>query len=174
MTLLVIDVQNGITDNRLHNFKGFIENLKMLIETARLNGTEVIYFQHDDGPGTGFSIGDEEFQIYDEVKPLKDEKQYFKTENSCFSNKEFASYLKEKGEDTLIITGLQTNFCIDATIKSAFDNGYKVIVPKGANSTFNNEYMSSVTTYKYYNEWIWPGRFADCIDVDVVIKLMKG
>ena len=35
MVLLVIDVQNGITDNRLYNFEGFISNLKQLINQAR-------------------------------------------------------------------------------------------------------------------------------------------
>ena len=54
MVLLVIDVQKGITDNRLYNFEGFISNLKQLINKARENGVEVIYVQHDDGPGTGF------------------------------------------------------------------------------------------------------------------------
>ena len=40
------------------------------------------------------------------------------------------------------LLGLQTNFCIDATVKSAFERGYKVIVPQGANSTFDSDYMT--------------------------------
>ena len=51
------------------------------------------------------------------------------------------NYLKEVNEDTLMIVGLQTNFCIDATVKSAFERGYKVIIPKDTNTTFDNEYM---------------------------------
>lgn len=53
MVLLVIDVQKGITDDRLYDFKDFISNLKELIAQARKHGVEVIYIQHDDGPGTG-------------------------------------------------------------------------------------------------------------------------
>ena len=70
--------------------------------------------------------------------------------------------------------GLQTNFCIDATVKSAFERGYKVIVPQGANSTFDNDYMSGEETYKYYNDMIWPKRFATCVSVDEAIKLMQS
>lgn len=39
-------------------------NIKLLIETARQNGVEIIYVQHDDGSGTGFSKGDEGCEIF--------------------------------------------------------------------------------------------------------------
>ena len=173
MILLVIDIQKGITDERLYNFEGFIKNTKRIIEAARANDIEVIYVQHDDGPGTGFSVGDEEFEIADEVKPEKSEKVFIKTVNSCFGNKELSDYLVGQKEKTLMIVGLQTNFCIDASIKSAFDRGFKVIVPKGTNSTFDNDYMDAETTYKYYNDMMWPQRFASCISVEEAVSMMK-
>lgn len=70
MKLLVIDIQKGITDSRLYNFESFIENTKKIIKAARDNHIEVIYFQHDDGPGTGFSIGDDDFEIASQVAPM--------------------------------------------------------------------------------------------------------
>ena len=74
---------------------------------------------------------------------------------------------------SMMIVGLQTNFCIDASVKSAFERGYKIIIPKGTNSTFDNDYMDSETTYKYYNEMMWPKRFASCISVEDAIKMME-
>lgn len=171
MILLVIDIQKGITDERLYNYNSFIKNTVKIIEAARQNNVEVIYVQHDDGPGTGFSVGDDEFEIAEQVAPMEGEKRYIKDMNSCFGNKELVKYLEEKNEDTLMIVGLQTNFCIDASIKSAFERGYKVIVPRGTNSTFDNDYMDKETTYKYYNEMMWPERFADCISVDEAIAM---
>lgn len=173
MTVLVIDVQKGITDERLYHFEEFIENITCIIERARENNVEVIYVQHDDGPGTGFSVGDDEFEIAKQVMPLQGEKRFIKDINSCFGNKELARYLEEKGEDTLMVTGLQTNFCVDATIKSAFERGYRVIVPKGTNSTFDNDYMDKEMTYKYYNDMMWPQRFAECIAVDEAVELIR-
>lgn len=172
MTLLVIDIQKGITDERLYNFEEFISNTKNIIEAARNKGVEIIYVQHDDGLGTGFSIGDEEFEIATEVAPIGGEKIFYKTVNSSFGNKELAAYLEEKEESQLIIVGLQTNFCIDATIKSAFDRGYEVIIPAGCNSTFDNEYMSAEATYQYYNQMMWPERFGKCVTVKEAIDLM--
>ena len=51
---------------------------------------------------------------------------------------------------------------------------HKVIVPQGANSTFDNDYMSGEETYKYYNDMMWPKRFATCVSVDEAIKLMQS
>lgn len=172
MKLLVIDIQKGITDNRLYNFESFIDNTKRIIDAARANQIEVIYFQHDDGPGTGFSIGDEDFEIANQVTPMDEEKVFVKDINSCFGNEEFVDYIKN--EDTLMVVGLQTNFCVDATVKSAFERGYKVIIPQGANSTFDNDYMTGEVTYKYYNDMMWPERFATCMSVeDVIIYLQQ-
>ena len=67
MKLIVIDIQKGITDERLYDFAGFIKNVTSIIDAARKNSVEVIYVQHDDGPGTGFSIGDVDFEIADKV-----------------------------------------------------------------------------------------------------------
>ena len=72
-----------------------------------------------------------------------------------------------------MITGLQTNFCIDATIKSAFERGYKVIVPAGTNSTFDNYYMDAETTYRYYNEMMWPKRFAECVSIEKAAEMLE-
>ena len=96
-----------LTDERLYEYESFIENTTRIIQAARENHVEVIYFQHDDGPGTGFSIGDEEFEIASLVEPMAGEKIFVKQINSCFGNKEFVSYLKEQNEDTLMMIGLQ-------------------------------------------------------------------
>lgn len=164
MVLLVIDTQKGITDGRLYAFERFKDNVRLLISQARENGVEVIYVRHDDGPGTGFSVGDEEFEIYEEFAPTGDERVFDKTVNSALhSSTGLADYLAAKNERQLMIVGLQTNFCIDATIKSGFDLGYEIFVPEYANSTFDNDYMKRDVCYHYYNDFIWHQRYAQCI-----------
>ena len=74
---------------------------------------------------------------------------------------------------TVMIVGLQTNFCIDATVKSAFERGYDVIVPEGAHSTFDNPYMTGETTGAYYFNEVWPGLFADCVSLDEALALIR-
>ena len=173
MKLIVIDMQKALMDDELYNRDGLLKNVAALIDAARANGVEVIYVQHDAGPGTGFSVGDEAFEIADEVAPQAGEKVFVKTINSCFGNKDFTAYLEAAKDDTLMIVGLQTNFCIDATVKSAFERGYDVIVPEGAHSTFDNPYMTGETTCAYYFNEVWPGLFADCVSMDEAYELLQ-
>lgn len=173
MTLLVIDTQKGITDERLYEFERVKSNIKELIALAREKGKEVIYVQHDDGPGTGFSVGDPDYEIFDEFAPQGDEKIFTKTVNSALHHSTgLLKYLEEKGEKSVMVVGLQTNFCIDATIRTGFDNDLEVIVPEYANSTFDNEYMDKETCYNYYNKFLWPTRFCKCVTMDEARKLL--
>ena len=173
MILLVVDVQKALTeDEGLYNAGSFIENVTALISAARKNRTEVIYVQHDAGEGSGFSVGDEDFEIDSRVAPQQGEKIYIKKINSCFGNKDFAAYMEKQEDKRLMITGLQTDFCIDATVKSAFEKGYDVIVPEGANSTFDNSCMDGETTCRYFNKEIWPGCFAECVDMDEALEML--
>ena len=173
MTLLVIDVQKGITDERLYNYKAVISNILRVIGAAREGGAEVIFIQHDDGPDSGFSVGDEAFELADEIRPRKGERVYIKTVNSCFSNRELTEHLKNKHENTLMIVGLQTDYCVDATVKSAFERGFKVIVPGNANSTFDNIFMNAETVYRYFNELIWPKRYAECVSLEEALGMLS-
>ncbi|MDE7431955.1 MAG: cysteine hydrolase, partial [Lachnospiraceae bacterium] len=150
MVLLIIDTQIGITDERLYEFERFKNNILQLISEARQNNVEVVYVRHDDGPGTGFSVGDEEFAIFEEFAPRATERIFDKTVNSALhSSTGLAAYLSEKNETKIMVVGLQTDFCIDATIKSAFDLGFEVFVPDHANSTFDNDYITKDVSYRY-------------------------
>ena len=135
MVLLVVDAQNGIVDERLYEFRKFVGNIKKLIGAAREQGIEVIYVQHDDGPDTGFSIGDDEFEVYSEFQPMPDEKRFIKSVR--------------------------------------FEHGLHMIVPAYANSTQDNEYMTREQAYHYYNEFLWPERYADCVPMDRALELLK-
>ena len=158
MILLVVDMQKALTeDEELYDAEAFMDRNIRLIDAARKNNVEVIFVQHDAGEGSGFSVGDEDFEIDPRVAPKEGEKVFVKTINSCFGNKEFKAYMEQQEDKRLMVIGLQTNYCIDATVKSAFERGFEVIVPEGTNSTFDNDYMTGETTVAYYNEDVWDG-----------------
>ena len=171
MILLVIDMQKALIDDELYAFDTFMERTTRLIDAARKNNVEVIFVQHDAGTGSGFSVGDEAFEIADEVAPREGEKVFVKTINSCFGNKDFKAYMEQLDDKRVMIIGLQTNYCIDATVKSAFERGFEVIIPEGTNSTFDNDYMTGETTVKYYNEDVWE-EIVESVTMEEAIKMM--
>lgn len=173
MVLLVIDTQKLITNEKLYKFDMFVSNVKKIINQARLNNIEVIYVRHDDGIGNELTKGNDGFDIYEKFKPINEEKIFDKVVNSAFKGTGLLEYLINKGEENIIIVGLQTDYCIDATIKCGFEHGFNIVVPAYANTTVDNKFMSSEQSYKYYNEYMWNGRYAECISVDETLKRMK-
>lgn len=172
MVLLVVDTQKAITNNKLYHFELFESHIKELLNKARNNGIEVIFVRHDDGLGNELTSGNEGFEIYDGFEPAENEIIFDKNVNSSFKNTGLLEYLQGINENTIIIVGLQTDYCIDATIKSGFEHGFKMIVPAYTNSTFDSQYMTAEQTYRYYNEFIWNGRYAECISFEKTLELM--
>lgn len=82
-------------------------------------------------------------------------------------------YLTAKEEKDVMICGIMTDFCINAMVEAGFEHGLHMIVPAYANSTQDNEYMTREQAYHYYNEFLWPERYADCVPMDRALELLK-
>lgn len=173
MVLLVVDTQKLITNEELYQFELFENRIKILIAKARECGVEVIYIRHDDGVGEELTTGTDGFEIYDGFKPLDGERIFDKFVNSPFKESGLLDYLKEKGEDTILMVGLQTDYCIDATVKCGFEHGFRMIVPEYTNSTFDNAFMTAEQTYRYYNDFMWKGRYAECVSFEEALALLR-
>ena len=172
MVLLVVDTQKAITNSKLYQFDLLEARIKELINTARNNAIEVIFVRHDDGIGYELKKGNEGFEIYESFQPTDNEIIFDKYVNSSFKGTGLLEYLREKEENTIIVVGLQTDYCIDATVKAGFEHGFKMIVPANTNSTFDNQYMTAEQTYCYYNEFMWNKRYAECISFKSALELM--
>ena len=170
MGLLVVDVQEGLVTENPFNKESTINNIESLIKECRTKNVEVIYVRHDGGKGDELESGSEGWQIYNQIAPKEGEKIIEKQYNSAFKNTELKEYLNEKNIDTIILVGMQTEYCIDTTCKVAFEHGFTLIIPEETNTTFDNEYMSGKEIHDYYNFKIWKNRFATLIKVDDITK----
>ncbi|MCD2224809.1 cysteine hydrolase [Listeria cossartiae] len=173
MILLIVDTQKLIMTNELYNFDVLVANIERLLAAARKNKLEVVYVRHDDGPGTALTKGQDGFGIYEKFTPEKNERIFDKIVNSAFKGTGLLEYLQAKGTEKIIIAGLQTDFCIDATVKCGFEHGFQMIIPAYANSTEANEFMTAENSYKYHNEWMWPGRYARSLTIEETINEMS-
>ncbi len=171
MVLLVVDTQEMIMTNDLYMFDSFVENVAELIETARENDVEVVYVRHDDG--IELTKGVAGFDVYSRFAPRENERIFDKSVNSAFKQSGLLEYLQAKKENQIMIVGIQTEYCIDATIKCGFEHGFEMIVPAYCNTTDDNEYMTAENSYKYYNEKMWNKRYAKCISFESALEALK-
>jgi ureidoacrylate peracid hydrolase len=69
-------------------------------------------------------------QIVDELQPLVNEQSEVFTKNrfGCFYNTQLEKLLAIHGIDTLIVTGVDMNVCVETTIREAYMRDFDVIV----------------------------------------------
>lgn len=173
MVVVVVDAQKLITTDALYAFNTFVSNVKQIIHTARANSKEVIYIRHDDGTDEPLTKGKEGYEIYEAFAPIEGERIFDKTVNSAFNGTDLLEHLKEQGEKEIMVVGLQTDYCIDATIKCGFEHGLKVIVPEYTNTTIDNKFMTAEQSYLYHNTFIWPRRYAICVTMEEALEMLK-
>lgn len=69
---------------------------------------------------------------------------------SAFSNTDLDDILQEKGIRTLVVAGMLSNVCVEATARSAYDRGYQVVAVRDAMAT------TSQANQQYVEREVYP------------------
>lgn len=133
--LLVIDVQKDVVANALKTPE-VVSNINSLVSSARKSNVPVIWVQHSDEYLVKGSAG---WEIVDELKLLPNEIRIYKTHSSSFVETDLQAQLDSLGSKTLIITGAQTNYCVNATSNAGIELGYQVTLVSDAHTTEDSD-----------------------------------
>ena len=163
IALLVIDVQRGLFDEHPYHADALLQEIQALQAHARAKGTEVIFVRHNEDDKNGLFPGSPPWEIHSTIAPLEGEKIIDKRYSSAFKDTTLDAYLKENNIQALVVCGMQTEYCVDATVKGAFERGYKLFIPQGGTSTYDCRIATADQLIRFYEEDIWNGRFADVI-----------
>jgi len=101
------------------------------------------------------------------LQPADGEHVLEKRTYDVFSNPRLREILDERRIDTLVITGVNTDVCVDTTIRSAFTHCYKLVVPKDLVATIN------VAGQEHYLS-VFDRFFGDIVESDWVLAYLKG
>ena len=77
-----------------------------------------------------------------------------KTLNDPFAGTELAARLKEIAPDRVFITGWATDFCVDATVRSAVSNHHNVVVVADAHTLNDRPHLDAASVIRHHN-WVW-------------------
>ncbi|MFL0403482.1 cysteine hydrolase family protein [Bacillus nitratireducens] len=161
--LIVIDVQAGMYTAGIpvHNGEKFLETLQELIGECRSNGIPVIYVQHNGPKDHPLEKGTDGWKVHAAIAPQEDDSIVEKTTPDSFNKTKLNKVLQEKGIEHVIISGMQTEYCVDTTTRRAFSEGYKVTLVSDAHSTFDTDVSRAEDIVKHHNVVL--GSFADVI-----------
>lgn len=170
--LLVIDMQvmpfiwKDYGGKRLFEEERLLENISQLIQKARITGIPVYYILYTEGEGSPRAEGEPLWQVHPEIAPRETDRMIVKYHADSFLKTDLHRRLQQDDVDTVIICGIQTEFCIDTTVKSAYSYGYHVVLPKDGHSTFDSEQLRAETIIAHHNAIL--DQFADIIPLEEV------
>jgi nicotinamidase-related amidase len=81
---------------------------------------------------TNNRVGEREHEIVDELKPLPNERVFNKLGASAFNSTALDLVLRVYGVDTLLVTGVSTNMCVEGTVRDAADRDFRCFVVEDA------------------------------------------
>ena len=150
--LLIIDVQNGMFLEGDVVYKGerLLQHVKYLIKQARSTDAPIFYIQHNE-PNGELQHGTKAWEIHSDIMPENQDIIIQKHNPDSFLDTSLDQELKKRGIEHLVISGIQTEVCIDTTCRRAFSLGYKVTLASDTHSTWDSEDITAQQIIDHHN-----------------------
>jgi nicotinamidase-related amidase len=163
--LLIVDMQNAFLDPKGSLPRMGLDTsrtLSVIAPITRLRsafheaGLPVIYLQHvhrADGSDMGRIAevfppiralghcfeGTWDAEFTRQLEPTREDRIVKKSRFSGFYKTDLESLLRKLAVETLVVSGIATNICVESTIRDAFFRDYAVVVPREATASFTEE-----------------------------------
>jgi len=143
--LLIIDIQNDYFPGGKHELVRPLEAAKKayeILQCFREHDGYHVHIQHVSlkPDATFFISGDRGTDIHDAVAHFEGEPIVQKHYPNSFRETRLLELLKSWGIERVVITGMMTHMCVDATARAAADFGFQVIVAEDACATRDLQY----------------------------------
>jgi nicotinamidase-related amidase len=156
--LLIIDVQQALCSGKEEAFESrrVIERINTVARMARDTGAPVVIVQHEEEDGP-LRYGTDGWKLDPELATGPDDIFVRKRVPDSFQNTELRDILQARGIEKLVICGLQSECCVDATTRRALALGYPVTLVSDAHSTMDNATLKAPQISAQNNEALAAG-----------------
>jgi nicotinamidase-related amidase len=153
--LLVIDMQVGLLDGGpKRDLQGVIGRINELAAMARECGGKVIWVQHRGPQGSEFAPGEPGWHFLPELQRADADIVVPKTLNDAFAETDLQTKLQQLAPDRLMIAGWATDFCVDATLRSAVSRAYHVVAVSDAQTLADRPHLDAAGVIRHHT-WVW-------------------
>ena len=147
--LVLIDFQMDYFSGgkmELFNTEQTVTNGSLLLSHYRNNELPVVYLQHiSNRPDATFMLPNTNgINIHKILTPLASETVITKNYPNSFRETGLKDFLVAQGVKRLILCGMMSHMCVDATVRAAFDLGFECVVPHDACTTRNLQFGEQI------------------------------
>lgn len=153
--MLVVDVQTALCQGpwAMHDAAGLVAQCNALAERARAAGAPVIYVQHEEDHDA-MRHGSPGWQLDARLAVQPGDGHVYKTACDAFLRTDLQVQLQQRGITHLVVCGLQTEYCVDSTVRSALTHGHAVTLVADAHSTMDNGVLTAPQIVAHHNATI--------------------
>ena len=131
--LVIVDIQNDYFPGGafpLVEPERAAANAAQVIDTFRSAGDPVVHLQHiwDAPEATFMRPGTDGVEIHESVAPAEGEVVLQKAAPNGFLDTGLETELRRVGVDELVVAGMMSSMCVDATVRAAVDMGFSTTV----------------------------------------------
>jgi nicotinamidase-related amidase len=131
--LLIIDIQRDYFPGGafpLVEPEAAAEAARRALDTFRAGGEPVVHLQHiwDAPDAPFFRAGTDGIDIHPLVAPSEGETLITKDEPNGFLGTNLEDKLRTEGIDQLVVAGMMSSMCVDATVRAGADLGFQMTV----------------------------------------------
>jgi nicotinamidase-related amidase len=150
--LLIIDVQQVLCSGEWAAFDidGVVDRINAVSAQVRAAGAPVILIQHEEDEGP-LQFNEAAWQLYSRLAVHPSDIRLRKTACDSFYRTDLHALLQSHHIESLLVCGLQSEFCVDSTVRGALAHGYPVTLISDAHSTLDNGVMSAAQITAHHN-----------------------
>jgi nicotinamidase-related amidase len=143
--LVIVDIQRDYFPGGAHPLEApeaAAASAARLLESFRASGDPVFHVRHiwDEDEATYLRPETDGVEIHESVEPGAGEAVISKEYPNSFRETELEAELRAAGVDELVVCGMMTSMCVDATVRAAADLGFALTVVHDACATCDLEF----------------------------------
>lgn len=133
-----------------HDAESVIATVASLLERARAQGWQIVHVQHDHVSYEPLMPGRPTWDIEPRLAPRDGEPVVHKQSSDAFYATELGAILAAADVVQLVVTGMQTEFCVDSTVRAASSRGFDVVLVADGHTTGDTE-LSAAQIIAHHN-----------------------
>ena len=147
--LVLVDIQRDYFPGGAHPLsgpEGAAEAAGRVLESFRAAGEPVVHVRHlwDEDEATFMRPDTDGIEIHPAVAPRDGETVIEKAHPNSFLETPLEELLRSAGAEELVVCGMMTSMCVDATVRAAVDLGFETTVVHDACATCDLEFADRV------------------------------
>ena len=150
--VLVVDVQKALCCGKEATYMAIetINKINQVIAKARVVDVPIIFIQHETPLGA-FTYESDGWQLQVELANTESDIYIRKTASDAFQHTDLQTRLDVLQVNHLVICGMQSEFCVDSTVRRALALGYPVTVVEDGHTTIDTPVLAAASISAHHN-----------------------